>query len=276
MSVAGDAPVFYTTTGTAVLFGPAAAPGLPDGYAASLTVSNSSFARFPPPYLFTGTLTIALLPTRQNNTTPACSPIAPNPFGETSQSYYVWSTGNSVNENCYAVGNVTFTAGVIRSERSTYISPTVVERQGEQLDFEPDIWVQNALWLLPDLMTMNAVMNSSSLPTWNNINDYAEMLIRYSYLGAWDSFHSYFDASNTVLTATSAVPRLQAHVSFLRVIPWLGISVLMTLSGVMLLLVQRRWPTDSSPDGSPPDSDATIGLMEESIQEGGSKTMLEQ
>ena len=47
----------------------------------------------------------------------------PNPFGDTSQSYYVFATGNSVQENRYAVDNVTFTAGVIMSENGRYISP---------------------------------------------------------------------------------------------------------------------------------------------------------
>ena len=82
-------------------------------------------------------------------------------------------------------------------------------------------------------MTLNAVENSSSLPTWNNINDYAEMLLRYSYLAAWDSLHAAFDISCTVLTATSVVPGLQASVSFPRVFAWLGIGILMTLSGIM-------------------------------------------
>jgi hypothetical protein len=33
---------------------------------------------------------------------------------------------------------------------------------------------------------MIAVMNSSLLPTWDNIDGYAETLIRQSYLAAWD------------------------------------------------------------------------------------------
>ena len=203
MSITGDPPFYYYDSGAAVLFD----PGTPAWNTSNLVDRDSDTAHLPSPYLFTGTKTIGLLIARQDATTPACSPIRPNPFGDTSQSYYAWSTGNSADQNCYAVGNVTFTAGVVKSDASKYISPTVVEGQGDELNFEPDIWVQEALWLLPDLMTMVAVMNSSSLPTWNNLENYAEMLIRYSYLGAWDSFHATFDdTSDTTLTATSIVP----------------------------------------------------------------------
>ena len=263
LSLVDDTPYFYYTSGAAVVFDPLA----PKWDSDKLVIPYSRTAEHPSPYLFSGTKTIGLLVARQDVTTPACSPIGPGAFGDTSHLDYVWSTGNSAQQNCYLVGNITFTAGVVKSEASKYISSTVIEGQGEPLDFQPDIWVREALWQLPDLMTMIAVMNSTSLPTWNNIDNYVEMLVRYSYLGAWDSLHAAFDKNNIHLTATTVVPRLQATVSFSRVFSWLGISVLMTLSGILLMQVQKRYPYYPS--------HADTGAKTEGTQE-GQKEMLDQ
>jgi len=93
-------------------------------------------------------------------------------------------------------GTVYFTAGVVRAPSSTFVSSQVVEYY-PTVDFddeeavssaidnvaniiEPSIWTREALWLMPDVMTSLAVMNSSLLPTWMNLNNYTATLIRQS------------------------------------------------------------------------------------------------
>lgn len=131
------------------------------------------------------------------------------------------------------------------SPLSTYVSSRVIEDQTplDKVVFEPDQWVQEAFWLLPDLLTQVALMNSSHIPTWNNLDLYVENLICQAYLAAWDSFHQTFDditiAPSTLSTATPMIPRIQATVSYARVFGWLGVSLLVTGGGVLLLAVQH-------------------------------------
>lgn len=114
------------------------------------------------------------------------------------------------------------------------------------------------LWLMPDLMTMIAVMNSSLLPTWNNVDGYAETLIRQAYLAAWDMYHASFDmdAPGSLFDATAQEPRIRAEVSFARVFAWLGVSLLMTVGGVLLLLLALRG------EGEEPDVPSEVGVEE--------------
>lgn len=90
---------------------------------------------------------------------------------------------------------------------------------------------------MPDLMTMIAVMNSTLLPTWDNVDCYVELLIRQSYLAAWDTYHAWFDMAEPLFDATLNEPRVKASVSFSRVFSWLAICLLSTLAGLVLLLL---------------------------------------
>jgi hypothetical protein len=156
------------------------------------------------------------------------------------QYLYPWGLGT-----CYIFANVTLTAGVTTSAVSTYVSSRVREDQTpiDKVVFEPDRWVQEAFWLLPDLLTQIALMNSSQIPTWDNVDLYVENIIRQAYLAAWDSFHQTFDdttiAPSTISTATPMISRIRASVSYARVFAWLGVSLLVAVGGVLLLAVQH-------------------------------------
>jgi hypothetical protein len=142
--------------------------------------------------------------------------------------------------SCYAFANVTITAGVTRSPVSTYLGPNVIEDQTpiDQVIFEPNIWAQEAFWLLPDLMSQLTLSNATQMPTWDNLDAYVENVIRQAYLGAWDSLHQTFDdpsvTNSTISTAIPAVSRIQASVSNVRVLSWLGISLLIAVGGILL------------------------------------------
>ena len=220
-----DSIDLYSNPGHAVLFD----PNLPwnsseDGYV------------LPTPTLFSGTKTLALVVANQY-TTPGCTNLDDSSFGDVNQiPQYInsWALGT-----CYLFANVTLTAGVTMSAISTYITLRVIEDQTpiDEVIFEPDPWVQDSFWLLPDLMTMVSVMNSSLLPTWDNIDLYAENLIRQTYLASWDSFHRMFDEGGSVSSAIPREPRIQATVSYQRVFAWLGVSLLMTVGGILLLVL---------------------------------------
>jgi hypothetical protein len=96
------------------------------------------------------------------------------------------------------------------------------------------------LWVMPDAMAQIAVMNTSMLPTWENLNNYTATLIRYAYMSNWDMFHASFDNTDTSsLTLRPAEPRLRASVSFGRLFSWLAITLLLPLTGVILKFLHR-------------------------------------
>jgi hypothetical protein len=226
MSIINDSLSHYTNPGHAVLFDP------------NLPWNNSQESSgLPPPTLFSGTKVLALNIANTYN----CTQIGINNFGDINgdvntftQHIIPWALGT-----CYIFANVTFTAGVTTSPLSTYLSSRVVEDQSpiDEVIFEPNTWVQQSFWLLPDLMTVISLANSSQLPTWHNVDLYAENLIRQSYLAAWDSLHESFDNSGALFSATPAETRIQAKVSYPRVFAWLAVSLLTTFGGILLLLL---------------------------------------
>lgn len=224
MSIINDSLSHYTNPGHAVLFDP------------NLPWNNSQGSGLPPSTLFSGTKVLAL----NIANTYDCTKIGINNFGDVNtfpQHIVPWALGT-----CYIFANITLTAGVTTSPLSTYLSSRVVEDQTpiNEVVFEPNTWVQQSFWLLPDLMTMISLANSSQLPTWHNVDLYAENLIRQSYLAAWDSFHQSFDEGGILSSATPVESRIQATVSYPRVFVWLAVSLLTSVGGVLLLVLTFR------------------------------------
>jgi hypothetical protein len=219
---------------------------------------NSTTYPFPTPVSSSQTLAVSI--TGENSTFNNCTNAPPSfRFGNLNNTSlylsYSWYS-------CYGFANVTITAGVTMSSVSKYLSSTVVEDQTpiDQVTIEPNKWVQEALWLLPDLMTQLSFANVSRFPTWDNLDGYAENMIRQAYLAAWDALSQTFDdvssVNSTISTAILAVPRIQASVSNARVFAWLGVSLLLLISGLLIAAL----PTITS--------ELDTEIMEEIIDEG--------
>jgi hypothetical protein len=222
LSVVSDSLSHYTNPGHAVLF------DINNLWSKKESVTVS----YPTPSTVKGTQTLALIIANQYS---ACKDLTPNNFGDVNsfpQYKSSWALGS-----CYLYANVTLEAGVTNSDLSIYVSPRVVEDQTpiEATVIIPNTWTQEAVWLLPDMMTLLSQMNSTLLPTWNNLDLYVESLIRQSYLAAWDSFHNNWDTGGTLSLATPQVTRVKAKVSHARVYSWLAISLLETVSGIFLI-----------------------------------------
>jgi len=238
LSVLNDTLELYTNPGHAVLFN---ASNLWDP-------SRYGVVDLPTASLVSGSQSLGLI--IANQYTKNCEGLDVNNFGNVEAlPQYKYNYGSI--GSCYIFANVTFTAGVSISSVSTYISSRVVEDQTpiDEVVLQPDRWVQESLWLLPDLMTMVSQMNSSLLPTWDNVDLYVENLIRQSYLAAWDTFHSNWDTDWTVSLAIPQQSRIQASVSHSRVYSWLAISLLQTLGGgLLVLLILFEHPRSNEPD----------------------------
>jgi hypothetical protein len=153
-------------------------------------------------------------------------------------------------DTSYTYLEVNFTAGVMTGP-GTYLSSNAVE--GNQIPTEADIqagqWVHEALYLLPDVMSMVAMMNTTQLNSYHNIENYTMNLLQYSYQGAWDMLQRTFDDSSTNLTAIPREPRVQASVVHSRVYGWLFMSLLFLLSGLPLFWLTGQCKRSAVVDG---------------------------
>ncbi|KAI5786999.1 hypothetical protein DFH27DRAFT_225242 [Peziza echinospora] len=167
----------------------------------------------------------------------------------------IWQSverGNKVisRKPCFAQASVQLTAGVKRFRTSKFLSTNLVEGlESENEDDQtiyPDKWTLQALDLLPSVMYDVSTLNTSgvpswTLPTWNNLDGYIEALIRVSYMASWEALrHSLEPPPAERNKVILAHPRLQAKVSHVRVFVWLGISLLMEVSGMVWYLGAQR------------------------------------
>ncbi|RSL96496.1 hypothetical protein CDV31_013451 [Fusarium ambrosium] len=228
LTLVDDTPLSYYHEGVAMVFN-----------STDLRQGPNTTDSPPPPYLFSGTRIVTLMLGRYNVTDPPCSGLKNTIFGDVNALGYhrVRSRVNSVHENCYIIGRVNFTAGVTTSRRATYLTPRVVEDQTpiNDVDFKPNSWVHEAIWLLPDLMTMLSVMNASQLPTYGNVDGHVGELLRQGYLAAWGMLAHGYGQETETYKALPAEGRLVADVSFARVFAWLALCMLMTGWGALTL-----------------------------------------
>lgn len=264
LSLIGDDPFSYYQSGLAILFDPENFTWDSDKLYNSGT-SKSPY--FPTEILFHGTMTVVLFLeshlAKGYNESHSNDADHPSVFGDDTLELgkNVFGVLDYDKEIRFAHATVNFTAGVIQAPTSRYISSRVVEpvERGRAtsandseytatLSIKPSIWVTEALWLMPDVMTRIALMNSSSIPTWNNLNSYTTTLIAQAYLANWDMLHAEFEQNDTAILR--AVPRNQrpiASVSMPRVFAWLTLNLLMTLSGIIVGRIHCKRPVIVDP-----------------------------
>ena len=237
IALSGERPFNYCHPGNAVLFD----ERLLGNYPRAKTNDNNSQAALPPPTVFRGIKKIAVLVTRQNATN--CTPLGDTIFGNrTSMAKFkdLYSSRDSGFENCFLIGTVNFTAGVIRKQ-AMYIAPRVVEAERDfSAPIEGDSWVIESVYLLPDVMMKVSLFNVSQIPTWDNLEGSVGDLIRISYQAAWGQVSSQFNASPLNLTAHEYSLGLRAVVSLPRVIVWYFAQFLVLVSAALLWGLQQK------------------------------------
>ena len=243
LSVSGDPNIWGATPAGAVLFDPKNDTlKIPAslGFRSNSTLLPVSISTpvYPESFMFSGSMTAVVMLTKKFSFAPEVDKFGfPNPnnvfpFG----SILIGSAYQP--DRLYTFLDVNFTVGVMTPKTSTFVTSRVVEGgdgNPQDADIQPGPWVKEALYLLPDVMMAVAEMNTTSLNTWNDLLGYTEKLIRYSYLGAWDMLQRSYDPNSTQIAATLAEPRLQASVSRARVLAWLGIQLLFTLTGLVVI-----------------------------------------
>jgi len=137
---------------------------------------------------------------------------------------------------CYAYATVEVISGVVNFDTAEFISSYTMQsgdstsRNLSEADFKPESWVRPAMMLLPDVMTLVSITNTSQIPTWGNLQGYVETLIRQSYLASWGILRPFKDTQPS-LFVSKAEPRLLASVNMWRLWGWFIINMFVPLSG---------------------------------------------
>ena len=233
--------------GIAVLFDPGNATlTLPVKFA-----DSSWYDSYPASFRWSGTMAAIVLLSRYHQ----AAPVIIDPFGYQALNKSMNNYENRGTEiivtpgeagvrpvRTYTYLTVNFTAGVRLSSRGTYVKSNVIENDGgdpDGRDIRPGPWVQEALYMMSDVMSTIAILNTSEMATWENLFNYTEALIRYSYLSSWDVLQRRFDPNSTELTVTLREPRLQANINVLRVLAWLFLNVGFTCTALSLPFIWK-------------------------------------
>ncbi|KAF2869415.1 hypothetical protein BDV95DRAFT_498212 [Massariosphaeria phaeospora] len=237
-----EPPLRYSIPGNAVLFDPEDRPGLHDNLPpeGDLTPEGYFERHRPTDYLQDGVMSAVILLGIPALGT-VCEGYNASIFGTTYHNK--WRTTDHGNyEWCHTYAIVNLTAGVADSPQSTYVTNRVVEANlpTTELDIRAGPWVQEAMYLMPDVMSNVALMNTTSLYTWDDLDGYLDKLVRYSYQGAWDMLSRSYDPNATMLEVQYYESRVRASVSRARVFAWLVVSVLLTLSSAVLAAGKKR------------------------------------
>lgn len=247
VSQAKDDVLRYFHPGNAILFNPRGSLDLSEyglGYKKDRNYSSGrivdSYSSMPDPKVFTGVMTVAVLIAVQPPEE-KCNIVIPTIFGNASvvKTYKKLFSGGS-EWNCFRTGTVNVTAGVLRKQNATYVSPRVIEsKKDTNSTIEGHEWVLPAISLLPDVMVRVSGANLTSLETWNNIDEYTKRVIRQSYMGTWSAMYEDFSRESEKLTASEQARLLEATVSILRVRIWFALHFMVTISGIAVYFMQR-------------------------------------
>lgn len=105
----------------------------------------------------------------------------------------------------------------------------------------PDSLVANAISMIPEVLFYTKISNSSQAPTWQNIDGYTGGMIATAYQASWNSLTNGLRGSPMETTGISfPYPVLIAQVNEPRIVIWLGLNAVLTISGLLLALLQKR------------------------------------
>jgi hypothetical protein len=209
-------------------------------------LKNTSWAPytvFPEPKTFFDERYVAMLVTRANNVDicPSNSSVF-GPVGQISLlSEYLPGTAIS----CFAVAKVNLSIGKTLCNNCKIVAPSVVQAvsANETLQILPDPLIPIILDMLPEVMGFMATMNTTSAPTYNNVDHYLRGTIALAYQASWNSLTDLFsdDGKEYATTRVSiAQDVVQASVSVSRIYAWLGLNLLLTVAGLILMWLQSR------------------------------------
>lgn len=164
-------------------------------------------------------------------------------FGPT-PGLYMYSSPNV--GNCYVFARMNYTAGAMACKECRVILDGVVEAVNTTNDPSssapiPDPLVENAVSMIPEVLFFMKVSNSSQAPSWQNIDGYTRGMISVAYQASWNSLANAWQTSPMAVTEISTpYSILVAQVTTWRVLTWFGLNAFLTISGLLLAVLQRK------------------------------------
>jgi hypothetical protein len=145
---------------------------------------------------------------------------------------------------CFAYANVTYRAGVVTCNNCNISAPMVLEMASDAVvpKLQPDVMTEDALRLAPKVAQSMLLGNFSAPNVWNDTDIFVrEMLVR-SYQAAWNALTDRFQAPSTSVESRVEVPiqLSQALVAPWRIYLWVGLNFMLTLSGILFWIAQKR------------------------------------
>jgi hypothetical protein len=144
--------------------------------------------------------------------------------------------------SCWAVARLNFTAGVAVCTDCPVVSDSVVEASpspSQPLITMAHPLVHTAIHMMPEVLKYMSIMNISLVPTWNNLDGYTFGMLSVAYQASWNSVNNDCQTSSPgQTTAKAAFQVLNARVSKWRMLTWFGLNHLLTISGVLLAVLQ--------------------------------------
>ncbi len=144
--------------------------------------------------------------------------------------------------NCFALARLNFTAGVAVCQNCPVVADSVIEATPSPSQPQatlPDPLVHDSISMMPETLSYMSVMNISLVPTWENLDAYTRGMLSVAYQASWNSLSNEFQTGDPTETAVAAtIPVLVAHVARWRMLTWLGLNALLTISGILLAVLQ--------------------------------------
>lgn len=147
--------------------------------------------------------------------------------------------------NCYAFARMNYTAGATICKECRIVTEGVVEaavatNESSTRAVIPDPLVDNAISMIPEVLFYMKISNSSQAPMWQNLDGFTRGMISVAYQASWNSLTNQWQASPLATRISTPYPVLIAQVTSWRVSVWLGLNGALTISGLVLAILQRN------------------------------------
>jgi len=168
-----------------------------------------------------------------------CSPEKLKTWWDTSN----WAVIPGLSGNCWAVGNINFTAGIRYFDTGRYITNQSIEAVRNVKVMEElvgDKWREPAIYMLSDIMSTLPSMGAVRKPG-GNLTQYAGELVQRSYTAMRTVMFPFApDSELPKLKAQRPVSYLQANVNSIRVLIWLILNLLLPVSVLIVSWVEEH------------------------------------
>ena len=163
-------------------------------------------------------------------------------FGSMSKLY---AYNSPFDTGCYVLARMNYTAGATICNKCRVVNEGVVEatvaaNESSTRAVVPDLLVDDALSMIPEVLFYMAVSDSSQAPTWQNLDGFTRGMISVAHQASWNSLANQWQASPLATRIGTPIPVLIARVTSWRVFVWLGLNGALPLSGLILAFLQRK------------------------------------